>query len=265
MGDVYLLASRPGELPCDVVYEDGLILCLHNQPLARTADPRSARAARAPFTALAVEPSGERVALSDRAGNLVLLDLAAQGYRRVRNMGAEARALAFSRAHGGDGALYCVMGDATVRGYDAATGDQVCGLQGHREDVRALAQTGDGALLLSASADKVLLWDVRVAPAALGGATEVRRRQVLDAAAGVAHAAVAPAAGLLAVCFRDDRVVVWRTADFSVAARLELTEPEAGAGLSHIALSDDGSVLVAAADNACVYVWDVARCVCGRI
>jgi hypothetical protein len=38
-------------------------------------------AARAPFTALAVEPSGERVALSARAGNLVLLDLAAQGYR----------------------------------------------------------------------------------------------------------------------------------------------------------------------------------------
>ena len=42
-------------------------------------------------------------------------------------------------------------------------------------------------------------------------------------------------------------------------AAFGLTEPEAGAGLRHIALSDDGSVLVAAADNACVYVWDVAR------
>jgi hypothetical protein len=57
-----------------------------------------AQDARTPFTAVCVDAAGERVLTSDATGALVLFDLVAQGYRRVRAMGLPASALAFNAA-----------------------------------------------------------------------------------------------------------------------------------------------------------------------
>ena len=149
MSDVYLLTSRPGELPCDTVFEDGVIVTLYNQPTSRLADPRSPLAVRSPFTAMSVDNSGERIAICDRAGNLILLDLTNQMYRRVRNMSVEATLLSFSLLDQ-DG-IYAVLADSTIRCYNSENGDMQCSLSGHRSEITSLSQSSDGKLLLTAS------------------------------------------------------------------------------------------------------------------
>jgi hypothetical protein len=270
MSDVYLLTSRPGELPCDTVFEDGVIVTLYNQPTSRLVDPRSPLAVRSPFTAVSVDNSGERIALCDRAGNLILLDLTNQMYRRVRNMSVEATLLSFSLLDQ-DG-IYAVLADSTIRCYNSENGDMQCSLSGHRSEITSLSQSSDGKLLLTASNDRILLWDIippsrpdSLSPTSSSSSTRVssnvspsfKRKNMLDAASGVVHAVIAARPGLLAAAFGDDSIVVWRYDDFSVVAKLSLTEPEVGAGLRYISIADDGSILAAAANNGCVYVWDL--------
>lgn len=243
MAEVYL-ASRPGELPCNEVFEDGSIVVVHNQPVSRTADPRSPSAARTAFSTVAVDPLGERVLTSDRHGNLVLLDLNQQQYRRVRNMTIEATQALFSVAD--ESSIFTTMTDSSVRCYSIVTGNMITTLQGHKSDICSIAQNGDGSLLLTASADVALLWSTK----------DWTRKRSLGALPGIAHATFAPAAGYLALAFKDDSIVVWESSTYEVVARLRLTDPEAGAGLKYISCADDGSLVVAAASSGCVYVWD---------
>jgi WD40 repeat protein len=253
MGDVFL-TSRAGELPSSVVYQDGVIVCVYNQPVSRSADPASPSAPRTPFTAVAVDALGERVAACDRSGNLLLFDLSSQRYRRVRNMTVEGTQVAFS-ARFEDG-LYVALADATARCYNAQTGDMVVSLAGHRSEVTALAQSGDGSSLLTVSSDVALVW----------GTGDWTRKRSLGSPAGIAHAAIAASAGHLAVAFRDDTIYVWDGTTYDTVARLRLTDPEAGAELRAIAAADDGSVVVAASGkHGCVYVWDVPSSALVRI
>jgi hypothetical protein len=246
MADVILDPSGSGALPCAAVFENGVIVSVHNHaPSSRRAEG-SPPAVRVPFTALAVDGAGSRALTCDAEGSLVLYDLLQQGYRRVVRMGAPAHLLLFDA--GDPGRCFAALGDGTARVYDLDSGEALAILAGHRGAIFSLCQSADGGTVLTASADVALLWEV-------GGAWA--RRRALSYATGIAGAAMAAGAPLLALAFKNDSVIVWDLASYAVVAKLRLPEAEAGAGLRCVALGSDGALAAAGAGNGCAYVWDV--------
>lgn len=247
MGDVFL-TSKPGSLPTNVVYEDGSIVVVHNTPVRTGSTTNNAFSGRVEFCAVAVHSTGDLVATSDRAGNLVLYDLVSQAFRRVRNTTLPASHLCLSA--GVERLLYAVMPDSTVRVYHVDSGDMIASLDGHKGDVGAVSQSSDGQTLLTVSSDAAVLWDVSPQQVA-------RKRSMGGTQTGIAHACIASAAGLLVLAFRDDSIIIWDMQTYEVLAKLRLAEPEAGAGLQTMHVAEDGSLLACTASNGCCYIWDL--------
>lgn len=182
MADVFL-EERAGALPCNAVFENGVILCAHNLPAASRRGDSSRTAPPVPFTALTVDGAGSRALTSDAEGSLMLYDLLQQGYRRVARMGAPAHLLLFDA--GDAGRAFAALGDGTARAYDLDSGEVLATLAGHKGGIIALCQSADGGTVLTASPDVALLWEC-------GGGWA--RRSALSYATGIAGAAMAAGA-----------------------------------------------------------------------
>lgn len=260
MSNIYL-TSRTGELPSKTIYENGTIITVYSSSSTnRNMDSthgssygnldQSFRSNdhqhRVPFTAVTLDSLGEQVLTSDRQGNLVYYDLVEQIYKRIRNMGIEASQVQFSFAQ--EGMVYTVMPDATLRCYNLHTGDMIVRLHGHKSDIVSCSQTNDGKYFLSISNDIALIWDT----------TTWSRLRSLGSSAGIQYGTIAKNIGYVVIGFQDDTIFIADILNnFNTVAKLSLTEPELGAGLRNLACTDDGNIVIAGANNGCVYVWDV--------
>jgi telomerase protein component 1 len=159
----------------------------------------------------------------------------------------EVTAVAFApRPSGCPRLLASASRDQTVRLWDAASGEEVACLHGHRGQVWGVAFSPDGRLLASASWDEtVRLWDVR------GGSELAVLRGHRERVWGVAFS---PDGKLVASASDDHRIRLWDIP--SGEKRIRFGVP--GVAVWSVAFLADGRSLVAGLDDGTVRLWDTA-------
>ena len=145
-----------------------------------------------------------------------------------------------------DGATLASGGDATVRLWDARSGEARATLAGHERVVTAVAFSPDGATLASGGVDDtVRLWDARSGEAR---ATLVGHEGVVGAVA------FSPDGATLASGGDDATVRLWDAR--SGEARAALVGHEGG--VTAVAFSPDGATLASGGFDGMVRLWDRA-------
>jgi WD40 repeat protein len=135
--------------------------------------------------------------------------------------------------------------DASVRVWDAATGQEMLALREHTHRVLALAFSPDGRRLASASWDgTVRVWDAALRPKAL---------TLEGHAARVTCLAVSPDGGLIASASQDGTARIW---DAASGQSLCTLTGHTGWVLG-VAFSPDGRRLASAGQDQTLRLWDV--------
>ncbi len=145
-----------------------------------------------------------------------------------------------------DGKLLATAGrDATVKLWDAATGDERATLRGHTDEVSWVAFSPDGKMLVSASDDRtVRLWDTRL---------EQEQKCLRGHTDEVLGATFSPDGKLLASAGKDKLVKLWDP----------VTEQELASLRGHtdvvesLAFSPDSRTLATTSRDKSVILWDV--------
>ncbi|MFH0901184.1 MAG: protein kinase [Pseudomonadota bacterium] len=133
--------------------------------------------------------------------------------------------------------------DGMLRIWDTSTGRQRMSLSGHRGSVESLDFNPDGKTFASASLDRsIRVWD------ALSGSSEELAPRHGANATGVAFSSDGRRLASVDV---NRKVLLWEAESRSLVGRLE-----APLYLNGVAVSPDGSLVVAAAGNGALYVWD---------
>jgi RNA polymerase sigma factor (sigma-70 family) len=205
-----------------------------------------------PFSwSLAYSPDGGRLAWG--AGAQVLVGDVRDGKKiayAVKHQGAT-RAVAFSS----DGKLLATSGDdKVVKLSDAATGQLLRTLEGHKIIVTSLAFSPDGKLLATGSGDPLD-----------GTGEELSALRLWDVATGKELAKLGRhAEGVMAVRFSPDGKILYAAEDMSVsrwdlATRQELTPGRGHHGwVGSLAYSPDGKTLASGSSDTTVRLWDTA-------
>jgi WD40 repeat protein len=147
---------------------------------------------------LAFSPDGTTVALATARGGVVLWDVADE---EERSIDLPARAKCLSLRYSPDGSLLAAACGKKILLWDLRTATLHATLQGHQEEVRALAFTPDGKTILSGSKDRtVRWWDVESG----------REKQVTDREIGIVNCvAVAPDGEVAAAGGNSGVVALW--------------------------------------------------------
>jgi WD40 repeat protein len=138
--------------------------------------------------------------------------------------------------------------DGTLRVWDAASGQTLQVLAGHRRAVRAVALTDDGSRVVSASNDgTVRVWDVQTGELLAGGPAgyEVETNAL----------ALAPD-GRRAVTATADGVRTWRFDEPGVSSLSLILRGHVGAVLD-VAVTPDSRRIVSAGADGTLRVWDL--------
>jgi WD40 repeat protein len=137
-------------------------------------------------------------------------------------------------------------GDQTVRLWDAATGQEMLTLTGHRAGVRCVAFSPDGTRIASGGGDQtVKIWDAATGEFVL---------PLTGHSSSVEGVAFSPDGTRIASASRDQTVKVWDVA----TRQAVLTLTGHSAGVTSVAFSPDGSRIASASDDRSVKVWDAA-------
>lgn len=150
-----------------------------------------------------------------------------------------------------DGAtIASASADATIRLWDAASGDLLATLDGHEDSLTALAWSPEGQILASASWDKtVRLWKMDDGPQQAKAAVTLQGLEQY-----VTALAWSPDGAALVTGGRDGSVRLWHAADGKPWADLGAHD----ADVRTITWSPDGVRLVTGGLDGTVRVWDVS-------
>ena len=214
----------------------------------RLPEGAKARLGKGGIGEIAYSPDGNRLAIANSIGiwiydahSLVELDLLTGHTDGVTS-------IAFSP----DGkTLVSSSYDETVRLWDVNTGTLKSTLTGHTKRINSIAFSPDGTILAGAGSDEAVhLWD------AVSGA---HKAMLVGHTRTITTIALSPDSKTLASGAWDNTVRLWDIA--TEQEKFALTEHayfgENTSGISNVAFSADGQVLVSAAFNEeGVYVWD---------
>jgi WD40 repeat protein/tRNA A-37 threonylcarbamoyl transferase component Bud32 len=213
------------------------------------AEPRPP--ALAPVRRLTGHPSGAwdvalsadgRLALSGgKDGTLRLGEVATGQEVRVLAVGVEVRAVALS----GDGRLLLSAGGATLKLWDAGTGQELGRLVGHTDTVKSVAFAPDGRRAVSGGDDRtVRLWDVQ-------GRREVRR--FTGHTRDLTGVAFAPDGRHVLSGSRDQTLRLW---DLQTGREARRFGGRAGMVLG-VAVSADGRYALSGGYDTSLRLWDL--------
>jgi WD40 repeat protein len=220
--------------------------------LVRVFDPTSGRELfritghKGPVRSVAYSPDGGRLATASDDGMAKVWD--AKSGKLLRTIAAGDASIsalsAITFSPDGQRLAGAVQEDATARIWDAATGRELCQLQGHTANVTRLAFSPDGQRLATASEDHtVKVWKTDT------GEEVVTLVGHLDGVAGVAFS---PDGTRLASSGYDHTVRVWDPA----GGLLCLTLAGHVAPVMDVAFSPDGQRLASAGLDDTVKVWN---------
>jgi WD40 repeat protein len=130
--------------------------------------------------------------------------------------------------------------------WDATTGNRICTLRGHEDEVESVAFSPDGLSVVTASQD---------ATARVWQASTCQARLILKGhTAGVDDAIYSPDGQWIATAGKDDSARIWNAES---GAQIQLLSNPFG-GMSVISFSPDAKSLVTTGGEGMVRVWDVS-------
>ncbi|KAH9138901.1 hypothetical protein AeRB84_016791 [Aphanomyces euteiches] len=228
----------------------GLIGCLRNLPLRayKSGNPPSdvhqhEMFGYARFRCVAFS-AGDIFAAVDEKGRVFAFFPLRNRYALVCHLGTPALECAFSPQQRTELLVTCE--DLTVRCVDVHSKTLVSTLRGHRQIPTCVAFQRPGQLALTASADAVIMWD----------SANWSRFRTLNAGPGVEAAQFVGNGELVAVCFKDDSILMWELSTLALHYRFTLPEYEHAPGLKRFCVSENCQVIVASGETPFIYVWE---------
>ncbi|KAF0717746.1 Aste57867_2115 [Aphanomyces stellatus] len=230
----------------------GLLGCMRNLPLrayknANPDIPLSSNAGtfgNARFRCVAFSVGGDIFAAVDEKGRVFAFFPQRNRYSLVCHLGTPALECAFSPQQRTELLVTCE--DLTVRCVNVQTKTLVSSLRGHRQIPTCVSFQRPGQLALTASADAVIMWD----------SANWSRFRTLNAGPGVEAAQFVGNGELVAVCFRDDSILMWELSTLALQYRFTLPEYEHPPGLKRFCVSENCQVIVASGQSPFIYVWE---------
>ncbi|OQS06911.1 hypothetical protein THRCLA_01053 [Thraustotheca clavata] len=221
----------------------GLLGCMRNLPL-RAYKATDEAMGSATFRCVAFSPSGDLFAAVDEKGRVFAFFPTRNRYSLVCHLGTAAIECAFSPEQRGELLITCE--DCTVRCVNVQSKVLISTLRGHRHAPRCVSFQRPGKLALTASADAVILWD----------STEWTRFRTLNAGPGVEAASFIGNGELVAVCFRDDSILMWELSTLALQYRFTLPNYEHPPGLKRFCVSESSRAIIASGVSPFIYVWE---------
>jgi WD40 repeat protein len=221
--------------------KDGYITAW-STPDAAEYEPRLLRAAAQPLQCCAASTDGRLLAVGAGGLSLELYDASTGQISKSIKLDGPAACVAF---HPRDQVLAYRRSARTIAVRDLAGVNDTFDLNGHEDDVVAVAFSTDGALLATGSKDKTArIWDTA------GG----NQKAVMTGHDGrVAAVVFLPDGETLATGSWDGQVRLWDIASRTVRKTIDAHDE----GVSSIALSSDGKFLVSGSLEGAVKVWDL--------
>ncbi|MFL4951494.1 hypothetical protein ACJ6WE_30045 [Streptomyces sp. MMS24-I31] len=196
--------------------------------------------------AVAVDPSGSRVAVAVADGFAYVLDLACgMVLERLGPHGDDVNDVSWDPRDANVLAAVCDANDTGVYFWRHGSGDPPTVLEGHKHGVFAVAHSPSGRYLATASEDlTVRVWET----------SDLRSCQVLPHPGDVETLAWSPDERLLATGCDDGRLRLWSSAGWDVAR----TMPEAGASVRKVGFSPSGLMAFGASYDGAVRIYDMS-------
>ncbi|ETV98368.1 hypothetical protein H310_09059 [Aphanomyces invadans] len=211
-------------------------------------EPPSSSAAcpvgNARFRCVAFSVGGDIFSAVDEKGRVFAFFPLRNRYALVCHLGTPALECAFSPVQRTELLVTCE--DMTVRCVNVQTKALVSTLRGHRQVPTSVSFQLPGQLALTASADAVIMWN----------SANWSRFRTLNAGPGVEAAQFAGNGELVAVCFRDDSILMWELSTLALQYRFTLPAYEHPPGLKRFSVSENCHVIVASGQSPFIYVWE---------